>query len=243
MPEDVRVLVPVAILSGQVIPEPLIRFLSRGTIVVLAYHEIPEQTAPEQAREQFEPKAHEELADLVETIESLGGTAETRLVFTHESEQTIERVATEADCDVVLLSNPAQSVERLIVPVKEHISVDRIATVVSALSQDPSIDITLFHVATDESGVADGEDLLGDVSDELVVRGVQRDNLSRMVTVSSTPLQAIVDAADHHDVIVMGEEEPTLRGRLFGETSERVAERTLSPVLVVRNPTEPDEEQ
>ncbi|RLM83470.1 universal stress protein, partial [Haloarcula sp. Atlit-7R] len=127
---NVRVLVPVAVLEGQVIPDQVIRLLSSATVVLLAYHEIPEQTAPEQAREQFEPKARTELEDLVEAFGTEGTAVETHLVFTHDSGQTIERTATEADCDAVLLSNPAPTLDRIIVPVKEHINIDTISKVV-----------------------------------------------------------------------------------------------------------------
>ncbi|WP_411969007.1 universal stress protein [Haloferax sp. YSSS75] len=235
----VRVLVPVAILKGQVIPDQMIRLLSSSTVVLLGYHEIPEQTAPEQAREQFETKAQAELADLVEAFETEGATVETRLVFTHDVDQTIERVATDANCDAVLLSNPAPAIDRIIVPIKEEINVETIAKVVAGVTRQHDADITLFHAVTDEADVADGEALLGRVSDELTVLGIRSDQLSRVVAVAQNPLQALVEAADTHDVVVMGEEEPTIRGRLFGETSERVAEQTVGPVLVVRRPLEP----
>ncbi|KAB1191250.1 MULTISPECIES: universal stress protein [Haloferax] len=236
---EVRVLVPVAILKGQVIPDQMIRLLSHSAVVLLGYHEIPEQTAPEQAREQFEGKAQAELADLVEAFESWGGTVETRLVFTHDSDQTIERIATEADCDAVLLSNPAPSIDRIIVPIKERINLESIAKVAAGVSRQHDVEITLFHAATEEANVSDGEVLLGEVSDELTTLGIRSDQLSRVVVVAQNPLQALVEAASTHDVVVIGEEEPTIRGRLFGETSERVAEQTVGPVLVVRRPIDP----
>lgn len=239
---EIRVLVPVAILKGQVIPDQLLRLLARSTVVLLGYHELPEQTAPEQAREQFEAKAQAELADLVDAFEALGGTVETRLVFTHDVDQTIERIATEAACDAVLLSNPAPSIDRLIAPIKEDINLEAIARVVAGVSREHDLDITLFHAVTGDARVSDGERLLGAASDELTRLGVRSDQLSRVVTVAPNPLQALVEAADTHDVVVMGEEEPTIRGRLFGETSERVAEQTVGPVLVVRRPLDSDDE-
>lgn len=238
----VRVLVPVAVLEGQVIPDQVVRLLSSSTVVLLGYHEIPEQTAPEQAREQFEAKAQTELAELVDAFETQGGTVETRLVFTHDSDQTIERIVTEANCDAVLLSNPAPAIDRVIVPIKEDINVETIAKVVAGVTRQHDVDITLFHAVTDEADVPDGEALLGTVSDELTVLGVRSDQLSRVVAVAQNPLQALIEAANTHDVVVMGEEEPTIRGRLFGETSERVAEQTVGPVLVVRRPLDPVED-
>lgn len=238
---NVRVLVPVAVLEGQVIPDQVIRLLSSATVVLLAYHEIPEQTAPEQAREQFEPKARTELEDLVEAFETEGTAVETHLVFTHDSGQTIERTATEADCDAVLLSNPAPTLDRIIVPVKEHINIDTISKVVAGLGRGRDVDITLFHAVANDEAVPDGEALLDEVVNELTTLGLDRDKLSRSVVVAQKPLQALISGAEDHDVVVMGEEEPTIRGQLFGETSERVAEQTVGPVIVVRRPLEPDE--
>ncbi|WP_049896186.1 universal stress protein [Haloferax volcanii] len=241
--DDARVLVPVAVLEGQVIPDQLTRLLSGTTVVILAYHEIPEQTAPEQAREQFEPKAREELDELVSVFEAAGATVETRLVFTHDADQTMERIATEADCDAVLLSNPAPIIDRVIVPIKEDINLETITKVAAAVGRHEDIELTLFHAAEEDAAVSDGEDLLSEVAGELAALGVCREHISRVVVVAQNPLQALIEAADDHDVVVMGEEKPTLRGRLFGETSDRVAEQTVGPVLVVRRPldTESDE--
>ncbi|KAB1189917.1 universal stress protein [Haloferax sp. MBLA0076] len=239
---QIRVLVPVAILKGQVIPDQVVRLLSRSAVVLLGYHEIPEQTAPEQAREQFEAKAREELQELVDAFESRGTTVETRLVFTHDESQTIERIATEAGCDAVLLSNPAPTIDRIIVPIKEKINLESIAQVVAGVSREQEVEITLFHAVDDESDVPDGELLLSEVSDELTVLGIRSDQLSRVVAVAENPLQALIEASHDHDVVVMGEEEPTIRGRLFGETSDRVAEQTVGPVLVVRRPLDPAED-
>ena len=149
---------------------------------------------------------------------------------------------TEANCDAVLLSNPAPSIDRIVVPVKEGINVDTIAKVVAGVSRQYDVDITLFHAVTDEAHVTDGELLLENISDELTVRGIRSDQLSRVVVVANNPLQAPVEAADTHDVVVMGESEPTIRGWLFGETSERIAEQTVGPVLVVRRPLDSPED-
>ncbi|RDZ62140.1 universal stress protein [Haloferax sp. Atlit-12N] len=239
-PDDVRVLVPVAVLAGQVIPDQLIRVLSGTTVVLLAYHEIPEQTAPEQAREQFEPKAREELDELVSVFEAAGATVETRLVFTHDLDQTTERIATEAECDAVLLSNPAPTIDRVIVPIKEAINLDTITKVAAAVGKRGDVELTLFQAVQDDDAVPDGEALLDEVANDLAVLGVNREHVSRVVVVAQNPLQALIEGAEDHDVVVMGEEKPTLRGRLFGETSDRVAEQTVGPVLVVRRPLDPE---
>ncbi|ELZ98087.1 universal stress protein [Haloferax mucosum ATCC BAA-1512] len=241
-PDDIRVLVPVAVLEGQVIPDQMIRLLSQSTVVLLAYHEIPEQTAPEQAREQFESKARIELEDLVEAFEATGAAVETHLVFTHDADQTIERIAMDADCDAVLLPNPAPTIDRIIVPVKEDINIETISKVVAGIGRDQDVEITLFHAVENDDAVPGGETLLDSLVGKLTTLGLDQKKLSRSVVVAQKPLQALIDGAADHDVVVMGEEEPTIRGRLFGETSERVAEQTVGPVLVVRRTLRSEEE-
>jgi len=47
-------------------------------------------------------------------------------------------------------------------------------------------------------------------------------------------MDAIVDAADEFDAVVMGESDPSLATFVFGLRSEQVAEQFLGPVLVVQ---------
>jgi len=54
------------------------------------------------------------------------------------------------------------------------------------------------------------------------------------------PLDAITNAADAFDVVVMGESDPSLTTFVFGMPADQVADRFLGPVLVVQR--EPPEE-
>ncbi|SEO21526.1 hypothetical protein SAMN04487948_101133 [Halogranum amylolyticum] len=55
------------------------------------------------------------------------------------------------------------------------------------------------------------------------------------VLLSETPLQVIVDAASiGTDPVLLGESRPTVRELVFGEPSERIADRSLAPTVVVR---------
>lgn len=48
------------------------------------------------------------------------------------------------------------------------------------------------------------------------------------------PEEAAEDAAEEHDVVVVGETEPSVREKKFGDFSRRLADGTDRPVLVVR---------
>jgi len=55
---------------------------------------------------------------------------------------------------------------------------------------------------------------------------------------TNDPAQSIIDACDGHDLVVLGETEPTIREILFGSVPERIANEAGVPVIVVRHPEE-----
>ncbi|ADQ68608.1 universal stress family protein [Halogeometricum borinquense DSM 11551] len=233
--EELTVLVPVRILEGEQVPAALMDVLSSVSVVLLGYHVIPEQTAPEQARTQFGEQARSELDDVAEAFRNAGGDVEARVVFTGDATQTFERIAVEEKADAILLLNPAPSVERIFVALSEGINTERIAELTSALATGTDVTVTLFHVATSEDERAAGEQLLDKTARILSEKGVATDDIEREVAVSDAPVQLLSDvASEDSDLVVLGESRPTVRELVFGEPSERMAERTLAPILVVR---------
>lgn len=228
------VLVPVEILKGETVPESVIELLGTVPVVLLGYHILPEQTPPGQARIQFEEQAQSKLAILADAFEEEGDRPKTRLVFTHNEEQTLDRVAEEAGCQAILIPNPAPDITRLLVPVRGEADVTRISTFVAALRGDRDISVTLFHVAETEEGSVAGETLLETGIGTLRDNGVPADAISTETIIAESPVEAITTAATEYDATVMGESEPSLRSILFGEIAEQVAARSLGPVVVVR---------
>lgn len=235
---DWRVLVPVAVLGGETVPEAVVDLLSTRPVVVLGYHVLPEQTPPDQARIQFEDRAQKRLDDVAADFREAGGDVETRLVFTHDEEQTRERVAGETGCEAVLVSNPARAVERLLVPLGGEVDVERVTGFVAALVGDRDVAVTLLHVAEDEDGVDGGRSIVEDAAERLREAGLPADGITTEVRASATPVRAIATAAADHGAVVMGESEPSLRSFVLGDAAEQVADRSLGPVLVVRRERE-----
>lgn len=228
-----RVLVPVAVLEGETVPDSIATLLGTLPVVVLGYHVLPEQTPPGQARLQFEDRAQTKVDELAALFREAGNAVETRLVFTHDREQTVDRVAEETGCEAVLVPNPAASVERLLVPLGGSADAPRIAAFVADVVGDRPIEVTLLRVVGDESGVEAGRAALAETATTLRERGLR---VTETVEVAATPVEVIADAADVHDAVVMGEGEPSLRSFVFGEKADRVADRSLGPVIVVRSP-------
>jgi nucleotide-binding universal stress UspA family protein len=233
-PSDWRVLVPVEILEGETVPDSVVDLLAALPVVVLGYHVLPEQTPPGQARMQFKQRAQGSLNDLAAAFAEAGGDAETRLVFTHDEEQTTDRIADETGCEALLVSNPAPDIERLLVPLRGEVDIPRITELVAALIDDRDIAVTLFHVATSGAKTEAGESMVSDAAARLRDGGVPAGGIETEVRVSGAPVETITTAATDHDAIVMGEREPSPGSFLFGEKSEQVAARSLGPVVVVR---------
>ncbi|WP_436930139.1 universal stress protein [Halosimplex halobium] len=223
-----RVLVPLAILEGETVSPGLIDLLGTVDVTVLGYHVVPEQTPPDQARLQYEDRANEALDDVTEEFAAAGGAAERRLVFTHDREQSVRRVADEVDAGVVAVRGATGPVERLLVPLTGAVAADRLTEFVVTLVGDRDIDVTLF-VATDEGDEA-GETALDDAAASLREAGIAVETSHA----AGPPFESLVDAAAGHDAVVMGERAPSLRSFLFGDEAERVAAETVGPVLVVR---------
>ncbi|WP_425601216.1 universal stress protein [Haloplanus halobius] len=68
----------------------------------------------------------------------------------------------------------------------------------------------------------------------LIERGLPTERIHTESTSVERPTQAIVDRSTEFDVIVMGEGESTLLTTILGETTERIAEGAVAPVLGVR---------
>ncbi|RQH01887.1 universal stress protein [Natrarchaeobius oligotrophus] len=223
-----RILVPLAILEGESVSAGLTELLAPMDVTVLGYHVLPEQTPPDQARLQYEDRATDALEDLATEFGAEDGTADYRLVFTHDRKQTFDRVAETTDSAVYAIPGATGPIERLLVALTGDVAVERIVSFVAELIGDREIGVTLF-LATDEETA--GRELL-----ETSARVLSGDGIAvrTELAIDEPPLEALVAAAVDHDAVVMGERAPSLRTLVFGEEAERVAAESVGPVLVVR---------
>jgi hypothetical protein len=236
------ILVPIRVLDGESVPEGVPDLLAHAHVVLLGYHVVPEQTAPGQAQLQFEDRATERLDEYESMFEDAGATVERRLVFTHDGGKTIDRTIAEHDCMAVLAPNATGSVEDVLVAVRGAVGVDRLARVVAGLFAATGVSVTLYHVAGPDETDEDVGTLLDGVVNRLESLGVDISRIETRVERDREPLDAIVEAADAFDVVVMGESDPSLTTFVFGMPADQVADRFLGPVLVVQREPVPDED-
>jgi len=241
MTDRPSILVPVRVLEGESVPEGVPELLANAHVVLLGYHVIPEQTAPGQAQMQFEERATERLEEYETIFEDAGATVERRLVFTHDGQKTIDRTTTEHDCLAVVVPNATGPVEDVLVAVRGAVGIDRLARVVAGLFGEMGVSVTLYHVAHADETDEDAETLLAGLEDRLGDLGLDTSTIETRVDRDRDPLDAIVEAADAFDTVVMGESDPSLSTFVFGMPGDQVADRFLGPVLVVqRGPASTD---
>ncbi|TYL38240.1 universal stress protein [Natronococcus pandeyae] len=234
-PRDYRVLVPIDVLGGESVPRTVIDAFASVPVVLLGYHELPEQTPPDQARDQYGTRARAELDELHEVFEDAGCLdVSSRLVFTHDRLKTFERVAVETSCDAVLLLNPAPVLESVLVAIRGDVNLEYIARFLGGLLIDTDLEVTFFHVVPDEDERERGTELLDTAVDELADTGVGRDRIDTSLVVDGSPTREILDAASDQDLLVVGESRPSIRRFIFRDRAKTLARGTVDPVLVIR---------
>lgn len=232
-----RIIVPIAVLEGEVIPETLVEFLSSVPVVVLGYHEIPEQTLTDQARDEFEERATAELATVVDAFESYDATVETELAFTRDPAKAVQRVVEDIDRGVLLRPNPVQSIDSILVAARDAELVPAITGTVGALVGPTDASLTLLCATTGEDEES-AKQLVSGMATTLEEAGIAEERFTERVEQGEDVETVVVDASAEHDLIVLGEDDPSILQWLFESTTERVAEETLCPVLVVQRPLE-----
>ena len=234
MTDRPSILVPIRVLEGESVPEGVPTLLANAHVVLLGYHVVPEQTAPGQAQMQFEDQAGGRLDEYESIFEEAGATVERRLVFTHDGQKTIDRMTTEHDCLAVLVPNAAGPVEDVLVAVRGAVGIDRLVRAVAGVFGGTDASVTLYHVVEAEETDEDVGTFLDGIVDRLGDLGMETSTITTRVERDQDALDAIADAADGFDAVVMGESDPSLATFVFGLPADQVADRFLGPVLVVQ---------
>lgn len=227
---------PLVLLVGVALPEAdalgteLIERLGGFHIVLVGWFEVPEQTTAEQARDQVDEEMEAALQAVADRMRAAGAAVETRLVFTDDRLQTMERLNKEIASDVVLLAHAHEAIQHMLVTIRGWPHAERIAQVVARLAEDGTFTVTLLRVQAedDEEG-----GVLAFVADELAAAGVPQDAVTVDQLVADDPAQAILEKARAHDLVVVGASEPSTYDKLFGAIPERIASNASVPVMVV----------
>lgn len=229
-----RILVPFELPDASPLSRLLIEDLVDMEVVLLGHYDLPEQTPPDAARDQFEDDATAELEALAADFRKAGVDVTTRLVFGKDRGQAIDDVALDEGCDAELDPAPTDGIERILVPLPDTENLDRICDYVWALLEDGTTAVTLFHVEEDGDDLEPGRRMLAEARDRLVDLGLDPSLVEAVVEAGDSHDRLILEQAAEHDAVVMGEASPAIANRVFGTLPDRIANRTGNPVIIVR---------
>jgi nucleotide-binding universal stress UspA family protein len=236
MEADPTILVPVDVSTAERPSRELLALLHPAKVVLVGWHPVPDQTALEQMQEEHEEEAIERIETIAGEFPDDGADVETLVVFTRDRGETVDRVADEYGCSAVLIPRDVRTVDRIFVPIRGDVNLDGIFRFVGALLDESEATVTLFHAAPEnEEDPGVGEMLLDGARKRLVDAGVDDERVDTVNVTTDSPVDDIVDAGANHDVLVLGESEPSLVESILGDTPSRIIERSNRPVLVVRN--------
>lgn len=230
-------------------PEPLspvlVAALSAFDIVLLGHFELPEQTPAGAAREQFESDAQATLDELAEPFREAGASVDTRLVFGKDRSAVIDQVAIEEDCAAELSPAPTDGIDRILVPIPDGAEFTLLPEFIEVLTDDSTREITLFHVVEGEEQRERGERILRETREGMAASGLDPETVTTRLVEGTEHDDEILRVAGDYDAVVMYEAEPELKDRIFGTLSDRIANETGDPVIIVRRnyePNPPDQE-
>jgi nucleotide-binding universal stress UspA family protein len=229
------VLVPVDVSAAEIPPTGVLDLLGGVNVLLLGYYPVPSQAAPAQIKAQHGSEAAERLEAVRDAIARRVDTVAEELCYTHDREETIDRIADEYGCTAVLRLGPADSVDRILVPFRGDSNVDSILELVGDLLGAGNTSVTLFHSVEEGTDQEYGETLLADAADRLSTAGVDPTRIDRRLSVTVETGVDIVTAAGEFDVVVLGETDPSLRDRILGAVQRETLSETNLPVFVVRN--------
>lgn len=234
MIDDPKLLIPIDASAPEEPPQALVDLLAPLQIVVLGHYPVPDQAAPHQLQETYEDEAKAAMEPVVRRFVEQGTDVESVLVFTRDHVTSIDRVANEHDCDAVLVPGSVGDLGNVLVSLKNEQNMFRVLEVVGLLLDETDPDVTLFHAESIEKGSAISELLLRGATDWLTERGLDRDRITWREPTAETQTTDLLDLADDHDFVIMGEEAPSLPERVLGDLPDRIHARTGRAVLVVR---------
>ncbi|MDX1568452.1 MAG: universal stress protein [Longimicrobiales bacterium] len=224
------------------LPEPvelaprLVEVIGSLRVVLLGSYLVPEQTAPEQARDQLEEECAQVLDALVAELEEAGADVDAHMVFTPDLLDTAARVAREEDCDAILLARPLPRLERILVPLRGAHHLRPMASFLGSLLVESDAQVTFLHVQEEDEEEGFGTWVLGEAKDLLGEAGIDPERIETRIVPEDEgeAVEAVLREARDHDLLVLGESEPEVPDLLFGTFSERVAEDAEIPVFVMR---------
>lgn len=232
-----RILVPVEMPDPTPLPAALINAFRDLELMILGYNIVPEQTSPEQSREEFEEEATEDLEQIINDMKARDIDVEQELIFTPNLAKSVTQYIEDKSCNAILTAQPIEEVKRLLVPLysKKQIT-PRLATVLYDLVQSNRLPVSITLLTSGEKESEQHEDVL-QLREEAIsqLNRVGIDDEQIRINKAKVPdiAKAVQKLSGEDDVIILAEADPSKRGSLLDTVHDEIQDAVSCPVLVV----------
>lgn len=229
--DELSILIPVDVSDPDLPRLDVLDVLQPFEIVLLGYFPVPDQTEPAWLKDEYEAEA----AARLDEIAAGHGELNEVLVFTHDREATIDRVADDYGCEAILTAGDTDHLDRILVALRGEANVDRIVSVVANLLRGSDAVVTILHAVPEGTDPSEGETLLEETVERLVEQAVDANRIDRELVTDGNPKAAIMARQSDYDLVVLGETEPSLRERIIGAFLSGLIDELERPALIVRD--------
>ncbi len=230
------VLIPVDVSSPVDLNLSALEILAPGRVVILGYWPVPDQATPAQLRDQHEDTAQERVDALADRLADRTFAVTSRLVFTLDRDDSIDRAANEYGAAAILTPGDGivtgSAAQRVLVLLKPDLNIDRILSVLGHHLSENDLQVTLFHAAEEQAEAM--EYMLRGAADQLSDLGVASDRIDWTVETDGSRVNTILSTAPTYDLVVLGETQPSVRERVFGVVQSSLLDQTDRPVMTIR---------
>lgn len=223
---QVRFLLVTSVPEPPGLPDDLLEAFADHAVVLLGYTEVPEQSSPEQVREELGEEASAALEQLAGRLRDAEIEVDTDLVFTADLAQTLEDRAMDREVDAIILLRPGGRIRRILVPVPEREMAEGLAQYSAWLAGHFAARVELLCPSSLE---------MESVRERFRLAGVPVADLHAVEGEASTG-DVILEAAAPHDLVVLTEGAREGGDAMLGDLTERVLRDSEGPVMVVRLP-------
>ncbi|WP_152421213.1 universal stress protein [Natronolimnohabitans innermongolicus] len=207
--------------------------MTDSDVHVLGVCTVPDQTAPAQARHETAPENEDVVGEIVDRLRTAGATTTSKLVYTHNRREEIDRIAKAEASDVILVPHHAERMEWILVQLRGDVNVEQITGVVGGFPNDTLGHVQLLHAADSELDQPIGEALLAMAREQLRESGIDEQVIDAELVESDDAVGTIIERAKNYDAIVMGGNKPSLMDYIFGDVPHRISQASGCPVFVV----------
>ncbi|MFB6227391.1 MAG: universal stress protein [Halobacteriales archaeon] len=232
---DSTILISVDVSTDSQPIQSLVDLFQSVDVILIGYYPSQGEVAPARVRQERKSEATSTLEEIADVFRTSGVNVTETLVFAYYRQDSIDYAAKKYGCDAVLTLGEAESIERILTPIRGDTNLERIVGLLESIMRESDTSVTFFHSVMEDTNPSHGEFLVRGAADRLTQAGIDRDRVDWRLSNDESPEGEIIQLGEEHDLLVLGETKPSLRHRILGSVPTRIVDEVDTPAFVVRD--------